>query len=52
MSFQFLSNNEFAVLDSDAKSVYIVEATKAVEGMADDIKAHVESRHDEIQGQP
>ena len=48
--YRFLTNSEFALLDADAKSLYIVEATKAVAALADDIRAHVKRRDDEIEG--
>jgi len=48
--FKFLSNTEFSLLDADAKSRYLVEATKAIAAVTADITAHVKGRHDEIEG--
>jgi hypothetical protein len=48
--YRFLADSEFALLDADAKSHYIVEATKAVAALADEIRAHVRRRDDEIEG--
>lgn len=47
MPFRFLTDAEFSLLDADAKSRYIIEATKRVEAIAKDIAAHVKNRGDE-----
>ena len=46
-SFRFLTDAEFQLLDADAKSRYIVAATKALSNMTADITAHVKRRDDE-----
>ena len=50
--FRFLTNDEFSLLDADAKAVYLLEATKALAAMTAEITAHVKRRDDEIERKP
>ena len=50
--FRFLTDSEFSLLNADAKSVYLVEATKAIGAVTAGITAHVKRRADETEGKP